>query len=215
MARPSQAKELEGLATFIYEVGQLKRVPRSGWSLLGIDNPESVADHSFRAALIAFLLARMEGGDPGRAVLLALVHDLLEARTNDRHRLAQLYFSEFTPDLVDDLSARLPDEMRVELRSMLNELTEGETTEAKVAHDADRIEGIFQAREYRGKGPQPIMDQWMDALLEEVETSSGRRLVEETEELGPHQWWLEKMLDHREENRSLNGDGAKPSKERT
>ncbi len=39
---------MQNLAQFLFEVGYLKRVRRSGWWLLGNKTPESVAEHSFR-----------------------------------------------------------------------------------------------------------------------------------------------------------------------
>ena len=79
------------LVKFLYELGQLKRVKRSGWWIAGIENPESVAEHSFRTAVIAFILAQLEGVDPEKATVMALFHDMSEARTNDLHRIARRY----------------------------------------------------------------------------------------------------------------------------
>ena len=56
--------ELEGLTNFLYEMGLLKRYKRTGWLVAGVDNPESIAEHSFRTAIIGYLLALMEGADP-------------------------------------------------------------------------------------------------------------------------------------------------------
>ena len=55
-----KSEENKSIVEFIFEAGVLKRVPRSGWSLLGINNAESVADHSFRCAVIGYLVAHME-----------------------------------------------------------------------------------------------------------------------------------------------------------
>ena len=41
-----------------------KRVKRSGWWVAGIDDPESVAEHSYRTALLGYILASLEGADP-------------------------------------------------------------------------------------------------------------------------------------------------------
>src|SRR4051812_40383386 len=38
---------MAGIATFLFEAGHLKNVPRSGWLLLGMAQPESIAEHSF------------------------------------------------------------------------------------------------------------------------------------------------------------------------
>ncbi|MCS7130781.1 MAG: HD domain-containing protein, partial [Archaeoglobaceae archaeon] len=43
---------MEDLVKFIHEVGSLKLTPRSGWLKIGIEFPESVAEHSFRTAII-------------------------------------------------------------------------------------------------------------------------------------------------------------------
>ena len=60
------------VAKYFYELGQLKRVKRSGWWLAGLRDPESVAEHAFRTAAIAYVLAAMEGANPEKAAALAL-----------------------------------------------------------------------------------------------------------------------------------------------
>lgn len=46
---------------FLYEIGLLKRFPRTGWSLAGVPGAESVAGHSFRASVVESVLAALEG----------------------------------------------------------------------------------------------------------------------------------------------------------
>jgi putative hydrolases of HD superfamily len=78
---------LLGLAQF---AAKLKSVPRTGWLDRGL-NPlrvESVADHSFGVALLAWSCAlqrRADGAaiDPERVLKLAIIHDLAEAETGD------------------------------------------------------------------------------------------------------------------------------------
>ena len=48
---------MRGVAEFIEKAERLKLIPRSGWLKIGIKSPESVAEHSFRTALIKFILA--------------------------------------------------------------------------------------------------------------------------------------------------------------
>ena len=80
------------LLRFIAEAGMLKRVARSGWWVLGIKDSESVADHSFRCAVIAYVLSKMEGAKTNDAVIMALFNDIQEARINDLHKMASKYF---------------------------------------------------------------------------------------------------------------------------
>ncbi len=69
---------------FFIEIGKLKNIERSGWLVEGIKNPESVADHSFRTALMALVLAKgREDIDANKAVKMALVHDIAESQIGD------------------------------------------------------------------------------------------------------------------------------------
>jgi putative hydrolase of HD superfamily len=81
------AQALLELAQF---AARLKSVPRTGWLDRGVEplRVESVADHSFGTALLAWACAvqrRAEGAalDPERVLKLALIHDLAEAETGD------------------------------------------------------------------------------------------------------------------------------------
>jgi hypothetical protein len=76
---------------FLYEIGLLKRYPRTGWALAGVPAAESVAEHSFRACIIAATLAAAEDADPQRAAFLALWHDTQETRTTDLPHLTRRY----------------------------------------------------------------------------------------------------------------------------
>jgi len=62
---------------FLHLVGRLKGLPRTGWRVRGIGNPESVAEHSHRASVLAFLLYGWEGA------VSMLLHDLHEALIGD------------------------------------------------------------------------------------------------------------------------------------
>jgi putative hydrolases of HD superfamily len=75
--------EIDATARLIYETGLLKLSKRTGWWLCGVKDPESVAEHSFRTAIIAGLLASLEGADPARATMLAVWHDSQETRVGD------------------------------------------------------------------------------------------------------------------------------------
>ena len=83
--------ELESLSNFLYEMGLLKRSKRTGWLIAGVDNPESIAEHTFRTAIIGYLLARMEGADPHKTATLCLFHDTQESRIGDVPSVGKAY----------------------------------------------------------------------------------------------------------------------------
>lgn len=63
MSSSNSMSGISGIANYIFEAGMLKRVKRSGWWAEQIKNPESVAEHSWRASVLAFILANLEGFD--------------------------------------------------------------------------------------------------------------------------------------------------------
>src|SRR3989339_2211175 len=74
---------MEDLIDFLHKVGQLKGLKRTGWVYKNIPDPESVAEHSFRTAILALVLADELKADKERLVKMALIHDLAESITGD------------------------------------------------------------------------------------------------------------------------------------
>ena len=94
MAKKQQNKvssEATNALDFFAEAGLLKRVKRSGWWVAGIKDPESVADHCFRTAVIGHYMALVEGVDPYKVVTMCLFNDIHEARINDLHKMGHYY----------------------------------------------------------------------------------------------------------------------------
>jgi len=178
------------LAKFLYEVGQLKRVKRSGWWIGGIENPESVAEHSFRTAVIAYLLAKLEGADPEKTTVMALFHDIGEARTNDLHRIGRRYvdWENVEKKVIEDQSKRLPAEIGEKIRSIHGEFEKGTSQEALVARDADLLECLVQAREYQALGYKEVSD-WISNARAALVTDSAKSMADECLETEPGQWW--------------------------
>lgn len=179
----------EATAAFLHEAGHLKNTPRAGWLLAGIRDPESVAEHSYRVAVIAYVLACMEGANADRAAALAVFHDLPEARTTDLHSVAKPNVT-VTPDpaVIAAQTADLPDLVGDPVRALIAEFAGKETLEARCAKDADRLECLLQAREYQAAGNQQVQP-WIDTMLDAVTTASGQRLAEAAVKTAVDAWW--------------------------
>src|SRR5262249_54787271 len=140
------------VARLFYEVGQLKRTPRTGWFYAGVakSEVESVAEHSFRTAIVAYVLAALDGANPERAAILALFHDTQESRTSDIAYIGKQYLGRPDHELVTaDQTARLPESAREPIRGLVNEYEGQNSREAVLARDADKLECLLQAREYQ------------------------------------------------------------------
>ena len=192
------------IAKFLYEMGQLKRVKRSGWWIAGIEDPESAAEHSFRTAVIAYLLAQLEGADREKAAAMSLFHDVSEARTNDAHRIVRRYVDWEGVDrkALEDQAKRLPDKIAEGVISMISDFEQALSLEARVARDADLLECLIQAREYQALGYQDVAD-WILNAQTALMTESAKAIAAECLRTEPKEWWQGlKALEGRRRSRS-------------
>ena len=75
---------MKDLLDFFIEVGKLKRMPRRGWIINQIKNPESIAEHIFRSALMGWIIGEMKGNiNVEKLIKIALIHDLCEVYAGD------------------------------------------------------------------------------------------------------------------------------------
>ena len=179
---------MESVAKFLFEIGHMKRVARSGWWVAGVRDPESIAEHSFRCAWIGYFLALAEGADTARVVLMCLLHDVPEARLNDQHKVGQRYLDPKPAEarVFSDQVAGLP--AREELAGLHAECAAGATVEARVARDADRLECAFQALEYIEEGHRPCRD-WFDNTEDTLVTAAAKSLFATLGSSDPNAWY--------------------------
>ncbi len=180
------------LLNFIAEAGMLKRVRRSGWWVLGIKDGETVADHSFRCAVIGYVLARMENIDPCKVLLMTLFNDMHEARINDLHKMSQRYIDvEKAEDRAfSEQIELLPDGIRQELSDMRCEYNEQSTKESIIARDADILECLIQAKEYEEHGFKEAI-KFMRRAPGYLRTESARKLWSLAKSMNLNEWWDE------------------------
>lgn len=182
-------RELAALANFAYEMGLLKRAKRTGWWLAGISDPESIAEHSFRTAIIGMLLALMAGADVGRTVMLCLLHDSQESRIGDVPSVGRPYVTTAPhPAVTADQVADFPDKLGRAIREVVDEYEARESPEALLARDADKLECLAQAREYQALGNQSVQP-WIDSSVAALRTPAARQLADACLRVPPGQWW--------------------------
>lgn len=139
---------------FLLKALELKDEKRTGWELRNIEDPESVADHSWSAAFLTLVYGMKEENiDTDRAIKIALVHDIAEAETGDiatrsqdadqdtseeeKNELEHSFFENLTETLEDD-----------SIRALWKEYEQKKTDESKFVKDMDKIELCLQALKY-------------------------------------------------------------------
>jgi putative hydrolase of HD superfamily len=157
---------------------------------IGIRDPESVAEHSYRTAIIGYVLAALEGANPEKTAMICLFHDTAEARIGDLHWTAKRYLSAKEGERValTEQVRRLPQEFAATVLSRVNEYEERSSHEGQLAREADLLECIFQAREYQTQGYTEAQD-WITGCYENLQTESGKNLADACVNMTPSAWF--------------------------
>ncbi len=186
MSRNKDVKVLN----FIAEAGMLKRVRRSGWWVLGIKDAETVAEHSFRCAVIGYVIACMEKVPPLKVLLMTLFNDMHEARLNDLHKMSQRYIKlkKAEDKAFGEQIASLPKNIKNELTAMHAEYRRQNTKESLIARDADILECLIQAKEYYEHGFKEAL-KFMKKAPSFLKTQSACKLWRLAKTTNLNQWW--------------------------
>lgn len=167
----SKGKEEKALS-LLFESLSLKATPRTGWVLMGVKKPESIAAHSFGVALCALLLSRMEklSRNEEHALLnLALLHDLHEARIGDvvpsqKHTLEAGAAARAQEEMLS--GTPLSEETRHHASTKLQAL----------CRDADKLDMLLQAIEYTNAGNGGL-EEFFASAVSQIKSPSGKRLA--------------------------------------
>jgi len=178
----------ESVINLLFEFGHLRRIKREGWRLLGLEDPESVADHSLRAAQVGYLLAVMEGySNPMEVCTMLVFHDIGECRVGDIHKVANRYIECDETQAVKDQLAPLG-EHGAKLLSLWGQVEDQKTIAGQIAKDADLLELALKAKEYMEQGYSGAQE-WLDAATKFVKTESAKTLVAKIPQMSSTAWW--------------------------
>ena len=126
---------------------RLKDTPRHCTTSKG--RVESVAEHSWRIALMAYLLrGEFPDLDMDKVTAMCLIHDLGECFTGDIPTFLKTQENAETEDsLLDAWVGSLPEPVRSDMRALYAEMNAQKTPEAKVYKSLDKLEAVIQHNE--------------------------------------------------------------------
>ena len=167
---------MDNILKFFIKSGELKNMPRRGWVLRGVKNPESIADHSFRVALMAWILGSKKNLNVEKLIKMALIHDLCEVYagditpydsilTKDKSKMKELLktwprFSEAKKKQLaerkykkekqglEKLIKDLPGKLKNEIHSLWLDYEKRLSPESRFLRQTDRVENLLQSLEY-------------------------------------------------------------------
>ncbi len=183
---------MKNIANFLFEVGMLKRTPRTGLQFLG-SGEESVAEHVFRVVFIGYALAHLEQGvDENKVIKMCFLHDLPESRTGDLNYVNKKYVTAHEEKAVRDLAETIP--FGADVQTVIEEFNQCETREAMLANDADQLELILMLKEYKDLGNR-YADEWISFALRRLRTDTAQQLAKVILETDSTAWWFKDKSD--------------------
>ena len=168
---------METILGYLFEAGMLKRVKRSGWWTEKVESPESVAEHVYRAAVVAFILAKMEGLSDeaaNRICTAAVFHDMHETRLLDLNKITAGYIS-VDRSLENRVEADQVRKMPKGLKAAILHALRLSDREETILKDADYLECAIQAKEYADIGYDTGI--WVDNISKKLQTASAKALA--------------------------------------
>jgi putative hydrolase of HD superfamily len=148
------------------ELHPFDRVPRAGFLLRGVADPENIAAHSHALALLV-CLAAPKCAPPVNvldAVRMALIHDLPEARTMDIPM--PVGGAAFRAAKTEEETAIFEDMFRgqdASFRELFRRFQEGECAEARLVKGLDKVQMMIKVMGYEREGRGRLEEFWLNA----------------------------------------------------
>lgn len=182
---------MENRLKFFLEVNKLKTMQRTGWVLMKVKNPETVAEHTSRVAIAAWLLGQKKNLNTKQLIKTALFHDLCE-----------VYAGDSTPFLYwEGLKREKKEQEEILLKGVrLSKKEKEERGKIKLEKEQKALSKIIDSLEPEFK--KEIYSRWLDfekriskegrfvKQVDRIETlTQAIEYFEAKEEVGGTSWW--------------------------
>ncbi|KAL2284414.1 hypothetical protein FJTKL_08826 [Diaporthe vaccinii] len=180
----SPVEGTSSLLPFLHLLERLKTTKRAGWKRYGIDDGESVADHSHRMSVLA-MLAPPPGLDVTKCIKMCLIHDLAESVVGDitptdnipkpeKHRREAETLGFIRHRLLGGFDGGKAGE---DIHALWREFEDSQTPESIFAQDLDKVELLLQMLEYEKRENVDLSE--FTYVSGKVVTPRARDLVQE------------------------------------
>tara|TARA_B100001540_G_scaffold210207_1_gene185160 strand:- start:952 stop:1476 length:525 start_codon:yes stop_codon:yes gene_type:complete len=139
------------ISEFFFQIAGLKKLPRSGWKIkIGLDNSESVAEHSYMMSVMAMVLSDLKSLNSEKVIKMSILHDWAESKIGDfmPDEIGYDKKSELENYAMVEILESLPQSIQSDYQNMWNEFLVRETPEARLVHELDKLEMALQAKIY-------------------------------------------------------------------
>lgn len=190
---------MKDILNFLIEAGKLKKMPRTGFVWLGIKNPETIAQHAYRVAIMNWILGRKAKPELNieRVIKISLVHDLCEVYAGDmtpywgllprdkvKRREVLKRWIRLTKKIkekrdrqkfqkekksLQKLIKKLEPKLRKEIMDCWLDYERLSSNEGRFVKQGDKVETLLQALEYWGPKPNSPVFGWWEEVEDLVD----------------------------------------------
>lgn len=202
---------MRNLLPFLIEVSKLKKMPRTGFVWLGIKNPETIAQHTFRVAMMNWILGRKVRPNLNirKVIKISLVHDLCEVYAGDitpywgllprdkkkRRRILHRWIR-LTKRIKEKRDREKFQKEKRSLQKLIKNLEQGvrkeimgcwldyerlSSKEGRFVKQGDKVETLLQALEYWGSKPGSPVFGWWEEVEDLVDNPILIKFLEKIE----------------------------------
>ncbi|PIX88481.1 MAG: hypothetical protein COZ30_00705 [Candidatus Nealsonbacteria bacterium CG_4_10_14_3_um_filter_36_16] len=188
---------MENLLNFFIETGKLKSKKRKGWIFRGVREPETIASHTFRMAIMAWILGEQKKFNINKLLKMSLIHDLCEVYAGDttpydkllpkdkkkwkkitqewprftKKEKGKIFQEKYKKEnqALERMILKLPPSLKKEIKNLWIDYEKGLTPEGRFVHQVDRVENLLQALEYWKKDRPFAIGPWWIQIEELVD----------------------------------------------
>lgn len=151
---------------------KLKKIPRQGWiDKLSINDPESVADHTFSMAIIGMIFSDLEGYNTEKILKIILLHDMAESVIGDitPEKMSVQRKTELENNAMKKILSNLPKTLQKYYNDLWIEYQLNHSKESQLVHQIDKLEMALQAKVYSSEGySEDLLDSFFKTAKNEI-----------------------------------------------
>jgi len=139
------------ISEFFFQIAELKKLPRSGWKIkVGLNNSESVAEHSYMMSVMAMVLSDLKSLNSEKVIKMSILHDWAESKIGDfmPDEIGYDKKSELENYAMAEILESLPQTIQSDYQNIWDEFLARDTPESRLVHELDKLEMALQAKIY-------------------------------------------------------------------
>lgn len=203
-----QKRKINGELEFLLEIGRLKTMPRAGWVLRDVKDPETIAEHGFLLAIASWILSRKKRLNLEKVLKMSLVYEICKVYAGDATPYDKLLPSDKKEEILKTwprfpkrqkkkrfledyrnkkralrkLTSRLPLALKKEIIDLWDECRKRQMPEGNFVNQVYWVMTYLQALQYFEKNKKFPILAWREQMQEFIDEPTLLEFLKELEE---------------------------------